>query len=213
MEEIVGTSGAEIFIPPHRGLLTPRKSGGRQSKSEETDSAMRRKPRLLAAWTCNAGAFPLRNNLAMNAFRTLGALCLIGSCTFVQAQTPGADQTQPPAGNRPDSVILLVPVDVTDTVLQSGCWAQLYEERNFKGDASTVLGPIEIQALDKGTARRLHRAIDSLVVGPKATLTVYEHKAFKDKSMDFSPNTREPAVAHKLGITGRIESMRLTCSS
>lgn len=151
-------------------------------------------------------------NIAMNLLRTLGTVCLAAGCTLAQAQAPGPGEAQAPAGNKPDSVILLVPVDVTNTVLQSGCWAQLYEERNFKGDASTVVGPIEIQALDKGTARRLHRAIDSLVVGPKATLTVYEHKAFKDKSMDFAPNTREPAVARKLGITGRIESMRLACS-
>lgn len=110
-------------------------------------------------------------------------------------------------------IILLVPVQGQNSALQSGCWARLYAERNFKGDASTLLGPVQLDALDKGTARRLQRGIDSVEVGPKAVLSVYEHKLFKDRFLQMGPGSREPAIASKLGITGQIESLRVDCAS
>ena len=128
-----------------------------------------------------------------------------------------AAQTSPPAttagDNQPEPLVLLVPVQVKNPALDAGCWAQLYDERGFKGEMVTIVGPIELQTLDKSTGRHLRRNIDSLTVGPKATLTVFEHRMFKDRSVDFGPNSKEPGVVSKIGATGRIESMRLSCSN
>ncbi len=49
------------------------------------------------------------------------------------------------------------------------------------------------------------------MTGPKATLTVFEHKTFKDKSVKFGPNSKEGGLIRKLGFTGRIESLKLEC--
>ncbi len=96
-------------------------------------------------------------------------------------------------------------------VASAGCWAQLYDERSFKGDTFTMAGPIVIASTDKASGRQMRRNIDSLVIGPKATLTVFEHRMFKDRSVSFVPNAKEPELIRKLGFSGRIESMKLDC--
>jgi hypothetical protein len=118
-----------------------------------------------------------------------------------------------PAGdNQPVPMIMLVPVEISDPAMKSGCWAQFFDERNFKGDVFTIVGPIQLQTTDKGAGRQLRRNIDSLMTGPKATLTVYEHSMFKDKAVTFGPNSKEPGLIKKLGFTGRIESLKLDCA-
>ena len=117
------------------------------------------------------------------------------------------------ADTQPAPVVLLVPIEVSDPAMKAGCWAQLYNERNFKGDMFTIVGPMQIDATDKGAAKELRRNLDSLVTGPKATLTAYEHKLFKDKNVQFGPNSKEPGLVKKLGFTGRIESLKLDCAS
>ncbi len=135
----------------------------------------------------------------------LGVAALLGAC----AQAPA---TPPAAPNQPDPVVLMVPVQVTSPELESGCWAQFYDQRNFAGDVMTLLGPAELTTLDNGTGRQLKRDIDSLVVGPRAMLTVYQHQGFRDRSVAFEPNAREGGLISKLGFGGRIESMRLDCA-
>ena len=139
------------------------------------------------------------------------ALTGLGLSAFA-AQQDTKGQT-PKADNEPAPVVLLVPVEVSDPAMKGGCWAQFWDERNFKGDMFTIVGPMQLNATDKGSAKQLHRNLDSVMTGPKATLTVYEHKLFKDKSVQFNPNTKEPGLVKKLGFTGRIESMKLDCAS
>lgn len=152
---------------------------------------------------------------------TRAAAILLALCSTIASAQSAQGGAAPGAGAAPDSgpsgtddmIILLVPVQNQGAALQSGCWVRLYEERSFKGDASTLIGPVQVDALDKGSARRLHRAIDSVEVGPKAMLSVYEHKMFKDRFLQMGPGSREPNIAAKLGITGRIESLRVDCGS
>lgn len=124
----------------------------------------------------------------------------------------GWAQTTTDAPNQPEPTLILVPVLVTDPALEAGCWAQFYAKRDFKGDVATLIGPAGVVTLDKGRARELKREIDSLVLGPKAVLTVYEHAYFKDGAVTFAANSREAGLIKKLGFAGRIESMRLECT-
>ena len=113
---------------------------------------------------------------------------------------------------RPQPVVVQVPVEVTDPALQSGCWAQFYTERNFNGEMATLIGPVSLDTADKFSGRKLKRRIDSIVTGSKATLRVYEHAMFKDRSISFGPNSREGGLITKLGIGGEIESLQLECT-
>ncbi len=112
---------------------------------------------------------------------------------------------------KPQPVVVQVPVQLTSPALESGCWVQLYTERNFRGDPATLVGPASLESADAFSARALKREVDSLVTGPHATLRVYEHAMFKDRSIAFGPNSREGGLLTKLGVGGRIESMQLDC--
>jgi hypothetical protein len=128
------------------------------------------------------------------------------SINLTYAQQPAAAPAK-----ESELVLLLVPVEVSSATMQAGCWATLYDQRNFKGDGVTMAGSVVVATTDKATGRYLRRNIDSLQIGPKATLTVFEHRLFKDRSVSFGPNTKEPGLIKKLGFTGRIESLRLDC--
>ena len=112
---------------------------------------------------------------------------------------------------RPEPVVMLVPVQLTNRALETGCWVQFYDEREFKGEITTLVGPAELQSPDKGTGRQLKRHVDTLVTGSKATLKVFEHSMFKDRAVTFGPNSREGGLLTKLGFGGDIQSLQLEC--
>ena len=147
----------------------------------------------------------------MKNFRYLliASAVALGACANTSTPITTATAT---ADNRPDPTILLVPIRVEDPALASGCWAQFYTGRDFKGDMLTLVGPAEVQSMDRGTARQLKRDIDSVSVGPRATLQVYEHAMFRDHTVNFPANSREGGLTRKLGFGGRIEAMKLNCS-
>jgi hypothetical protein len=149
----------------------------------------------------------------MRATRILAFV--IGSLAASATAAYAADSPSkaPAADNQPAPVIMMVPVEISAPALKNGCWAQLYDERNFKGDVFTVVGPMQLVSTDNSAGRQLKRNIDSLVVGPRATLTVYERSMFKDKAVTFGPNSKEPGLIKKLGFTGRIESLKLDCAA
>ena len=114
---------------------------------------------------------------------------------------------------KPQPVVVQVPVTLTAPGLESGCWVQFYADRNFQGDVATLVGPASLESPDKLTGKQLKKNIDSLVTGSKATLRIYQHAMFKDRSMTFGPNSREGGLITKLGFGGEIQSMQLDCDS
>ena len=110
-----------------------------------------------------------------------------------------------------DTAVVVLPTTGAGAAMQAGCWASFYDERNFNGDSLTLVGPVELQTLDKGSARQLKRDIKSVVTGPRATLVLYQRQFLSARSVGFTPDSREPGLAEKLGFGGRIESMKLTC--
>jgi hypothetical protein len=110
-----------------------------------------------------------------------------------------------------DSVVVVLPTRGATEQMKSGCWASFYDEVNFGGDSLTLIGPVELQTLDKGSAKQLKRDIRSVVTGPRATLTLHEKQFLSARWVGFTPDSREPGLTEKLGFGGRIESMKLTC--
>lgn len=147
----------------------------------------------------------------MNTFIKTGAIA--AALAAMAACTAPTGNLQTATGDtQPQPVVIQVPVQVSTPGLENGCWAQFYSERNFKGDPATLVGPATIETADQFTGKKLKRAIDSLVTGPKATLRVYEHAMFKDRSTTFGPNSREGGLITKLGFGGQIESLQLDCT-
>jgi hypothetical protein len=144
----------------------------------------------------------------MNTRRLLPVLTIAVAALAACAQRGGAGASGSAAAET-DAVILVSP---TASELQTGCWATFFGERNFGGDSLTLVGPVELQTLDKGSARQLKRDIKSVATGPRATLIVYEKQFLSARSVGFQPASREAGLAETLGFGGRIESLQLRCS-
>src|SRR5664279_6258954 len=69
-----------------------------------------------------------------------------------------------------DTAVVVLPTAGAVEQMRAGCWASFYDERNFNGDSLTLIGPVDLQTLDRGSARQLKRDIKSVVTGPRATL-------------------------------------------
>ena len=133
------------------------------------------------------------------------AIAALVACTSMRSGGPSiASPTVEPA-------VVVLPTAGAAEQMRSGCWASFYGERNFAGDSLTLIGPVELQTLDKGSAQQLKRDLRSVVTGPRATLTLYEKQFLSARWVGFTPDSREPSLAEKLGFGGRIESMKLSC--
>lgn len=110
-----------------------------------------------------------------------------------------------------DTAVVVLPTTGAVEQMRAGCWASFFDDRSFNGDSLTLIGPVELKSLDRGSAQQLKRDIRSVVTGPRATLVVYEKQFLSARSVGFAPDSREPSLVEKLGFGGRIESMRLTC--
>jgi hypothetical protein len=133
----------------------------------------------------------------------LAALFALAACTSMR--------TGEPASSTVDNAVVVLPTSGAGEQMRGGCWASFYSDRNFNGDSLTLIGPVELQTLDKGSAQQLKRGIKSIVTGPRATLTLYEKQFLSARWVGFTPDSREPSLAEKLGFGGRIESMKLSC--
>ena len=132
----------------------------------------------------------------------LAVLSALAACTSMRTGAPASSA---------DNAVVVLPTSGAGEQMRSGCWASFYSDRNFSGDSLTLIGPVELQTLDKGSAQQLKRDIKSIVTGPRATLTLYEKQFLSARWVGFTPDSREPSLAEKLGFGGRIESMKLSC--
>ncbi len=147
----------------------------------------------------------------MNNTTTLPTTLLLTALIAAGCSSTPSNLQTATGDTKPQPVIVQVPIRVSTPALESGCWVQFYSERDFKGDVATLEGPTSIESADQMTGKALKKHIDSLVTGSKATLRVYEHSMFKDRSMAFGPNSREGGLITKLGIGGDIQSLQLEC--
>ena len=143
----------------------------------------------------------IRHPLALPV-AALAALTALAACTSMRTAEPASTV---------ETAVVVLPTSGAGEQMRSGCWASFYGDRNFSGDSLTLIGPVELQTLDKGSAQQLKRDIKSIVTGPRATLTLYEKQFLSARWVGFTPDSREPSLAEKLGFGGRIESMKLTC--
>jgi len=140
------------------------------------------------------------------------ALAALAACSSMGGSGTGGSSSYASPMGEPDAAVVLLPTVGAAEQMRAGCWASFYEQSNFNGDSLTLIGPVELQTLDRGSATQLKRDIKSVVTGPRATLVVYQKQLLSARSVGFQPNTREAGLVEALGFGGRIESMKMTCS-
>lgn len=122
----------------------------------------------------------------------------------------------PPAGADETPLVIVVPTwFANDPNLANGCWARLYDKTDFRGTVFPIVGPVNIPSNRAGfiTGFEMGRNYDSLQLGSRATLTVWDSNDYKNRSTTFGPGQSIPDLDRRMGATEEIRSMKLTCSS
>jgi len=81
---------------------------------------------------------------------------------------------------------------------KSGCWAEFYEDAQFKGNSFRLQGPAYKRNLNKVQGENWDKKIESILIGPKATVTVFENKNMK---LTLKEMAKHPVLMKSLGIT------------
>jgi hypothetical protein len=119
--------------------------------------------------------------------------------------------TQQAAEPRKTRLVLLPSDQATDT-LGNGCWVRFYDDKNFKGDELTVVGPVELANM-KFHHRFTWGGPDSLIAGPKAKVLIYDSEAFKDRSGTINPGEQVANLGDKTrGLFEDIQSAKIACN-
>ncbi|MEP6889017.1 MAG: beta/gamma crystallin domain-containing protein [Nitrospirales bacterium] len=104
--------------------------------------------------------------------------------------------------------------DLEVQVVDKGCWVEIYEDDNYDKDDPhlQIQGPAEFASLKDLKGRNWNNDIESLIVGPNATVKAYKDKDYKGTEIAFTSNQRVPNLS-KLDMSNEIESMKVSCQS
>jgi hypothetical protein len=154
--------------------------------------------------------------------RTMRLSILSTACALLASHTIAADQNASATVNENLAAPVIAPLFIiaptevrTDPTLAKGCWVRLFPEPDFKGvDDLTIAGPTELPSLHTpaGGVYWKHKT-ESVIVGPKATVMVYENQQFRHQTATLSPGTREPRLRGNLKFTQSIDSLKISCAS
>lgn len=78
------------------------------------------------------------------------------------------------------------------------CWVEFFDGSSYKGQSFRLEGPVQKKDLLDIDGENWDSRIHSLIVGPKATVTVYENKNFK---MTLTEMAKHPVLMKSLGIS------------
>jgi hypothetical protein len=109
-------------------------------------------------------------------------------------------------------IIVLVPVQVASSdSFSNGCWARLYDSTDFKGNQLSLVGPVDMPNMRTAFGTDWSGQFDSIAVGPKATLTVYDNENYKEKAATFKSGQKVADLDQKMGLFENISSVRVAC--
>lgn len=78
------------------------------------------------------------------------------------------------------------------------CWAEFFDDSQYKGDSFRLDGPIKLDNLHSVQGKNWEKRISSLKVSPKAKVTVYENINFK---LTLKEMGNYPELLRSLGLT------------
>ena len=104
--------------------------------------------------------------------------------------------------------LLVVPAgDTLDANVADGCWARVYSDTNFRGEALTFVGNVEVPGVDSALGQGA--GYESLIVGPGAALIA----GTGQQTITIHPNQRIPDLGSTQpdNMFGTVRSVRLAC--
>lgn len=151
---------------------------------------------------------------------TLAAAMLLPIAASPQEKQQAAAPAPAPASGSAvqvaPAVAPLVMLDPTELrskpTLARGCWVWMFPDKNYKGkDSIAVAGPADIRSLHTPVGLDWHHKAESLIVGPKASLTVYEVEGFRGLERTFPPGFEVKQLRKDLGFIQSIDALKLNC--
>jgi hypothetical protein len=123
------------------------------------------------------------------------------------SQTQGASA---PAGA---PVIVLVPLQVASrSNFSNGCWARLHDSTDFQGNQLSLVGPVDMPNMRTAFGTDWSGQFDSIEVGPKARLTVFDNENYKEKAATFKSGQKVADLDEKMGTFEQIRSVKIACA-
>lgn len=95
-------------------------------------------------------------------------------------------------------VLVLFGLSTSVYARNNDCWVDLYDDTQFKGEKIRLKGPVQLPSLTKVQWKNWDKKIESIVVGPKATLTVFENMNYK---LTLAEIANHPVLMKSMGIT------------
>lgn len=108
-------------------------------------------------------------------------------------------------------VLMLVPVQVSTDLENKGCWVKFYEKKNFEGDSLTLAGPLNLPRLIGPFGSDWENKVRSLKTGPKANVTIYDNRDFRDQDKFLDRGVNIPDMSKQMGFFDDFRSMMLSC--
>jgi hypothetical protein len=78
------------------------------------------------------------------------------------------------------------------------CWADFYEEAQYKGKHFIVKGPAKLENLNKIEGEDWNQRIHSLKVGPKAKVTIFQNPRFE---LTLTEMAKHPDLMRSWGVS------------
>jgi hypothetical protein len=102
--------------------------------------------------------------------------------------------------------------DMEMQMVDKNCWIEVFD--NTKYDANDphakLQGPKEYATLKNVNGKDWSNDIESVIVGPGATVRAYKDRDFQGPEIAFTSGQRIPKLS-KLGMSNEIESMKIIC--
>jgi len=140
-----------------------------------------------------------------------------GSAQAGQAQSGSAQGASAQAGGGSGSITLVLIPSAQQQVIQaantSGCWTTLYSGQDFKGDALTLVGPVELKDMVGPFGLDWDERLESIRTGPNTWVTMYDNEGFRDRSAKLQPGAAVSDVDDKLGLFEEVQSMKVSCKA
>jgi hypothetical protein len=128
-----------------------------------------------------------------------------------QSKQKGASSAGSSAPNAP--IIVLVPLAVaTTSTFADGCWVKLHDATDFKGNQLSLVGPVDMPNMRTAFGTDWSGQFDSVQVGPKATVTVYDNENYAQKAATFKPGAKVADLDEKMGTFEQIRSVKVACA-
>lgn len=102
--------------------------------------------------------------------------------------------------------------DMEMKMVDKNCWIEVFDDTTYDAkDPHIILqGPKEYATLKDLHGKDWNNEIESVIVGPGATVRAYKERDFKGPEIVFASGQRIPKLS-KLDMSNDIESMKIAC--